>query len=165
MPIFITGDTHGNFSRFKKDIFYEQRGLNKDDLVLICGDFGGVWDGSPRERYWLDWLEDKPFTTDFVSGNHENYELLSTFPVQEWYGGLAQYIRPSVIHLTRGQVFDICGKRFFTMRGASSHDITDGILEPDDPQFKQKFKRLNQITSCFLTPAIRSSFPPLRSAA
>lgn len=49
----------------------------------------------------------------------------------------------------RGQIYDICGQRFFTMGGASSHDITDGILEPDDPQFKQKFKRLNQQGALF----------------
>lgn len=47
--------------------------MTKQDYVIICGDFGGVWDGSKREKYWLDWLEDKPFTTLFVSGNHENY--------------------------------------------------------------------------------------------
>lgn len=149
MAVFITGDTHGDFTRFKTDIFYEQKEMTKDDVVLICGDFGGVWDGSPKENYWLDWLEDKPFATAFVSGNHENYELLATFPVQEWHGGLAQFIRPSVIHLMRGQMFELCGKRFFTMGGASSHDIEDGILEPDDPAFRQKFKRLNQQGALF----------------
>lgn len=97
MAIFITGDTHGDFRRFRTDIFYEQKELAKEDLVLICGDFGGVWDDGPTERYWLDWLEDKPFTTAFVSGNHENYELLATFPVEEWSGGQAQFLRPSVV--------------------------------------------------------------------
>ena len=46
-----------------------------------------------------------------------------------------QVIRPSVLHLMRGQLYDICGKRIFTMGGASSHDIRDGILEPDDPDY------------------------------
>lgn len=31
MAVFITGDTHGDFTRFKKDIFYEQTGLTKED--------------------------------------------------------------------------------------------------------------------------------------
>ena len=117
--------------------------MSKNDYVIICGDFGGVWDGSPRERYWLDWLEAKRFTTLFVSGNHENYDLLSEFPVQEWHGGRVQFIRPSIIHLMRGQVYEIEGKRFFTMGGASSHDIDDGILESDDPKFKQKCRAMN----------------------
>ena len=75
MAIFITGDTHGDFTRFKKKIFYEQAELTKDDCVIIAGDFGGIWDGSAEERHWLDWLEAKPFTTLFVSGNHENFDM------------------------------------------------------------------------------------------
>ncbi len=43
----------------------------------------------------------------------------------------------------RGQVYEIEGKRFFTMGGASSHDIDDGILESDDPKFKQKCRAMN----------------------
>ena len=143
MSIFITGDTHGDFTRFKKRIFYEQAELSKDDCVIICGDFGGIWDGSAGERHWLDWLEAKPFTTLFVSGNHENFDLLATYPVEEWRGGKVQRIRPSVIHLMRSQIYDIQGKTFFTMGGASSHDIDGGILEPDDPQFKEKCRRLD----------------------
>ena len=58
MAIFITGDTHGDFTRFKKEIFREQAGLTKKDCVIIRGDFGSVWNGSAEERYWLDWLEE-----------------------------------------------------------------------------------------------------------
>lgn len=141
MAIFITGDTHGDFTRFKREIFFEQEGLTKEDFLIVCGDFG-IWDDSASEHYWLDWLDEEPFTTLFVSGNHENYELLSTFPVAEWHGGRVQFIRPSVIHLMRGQIYDICGNRFFTMGGARSHDISDGILEPDDPFYRQKVRRL-----------------------
>ena len=32
-----------------------------------------------EERHWLDWLEAKPFTTLFVSGNHENFGMLTDF--------------------------------------------------------------------------------------
>lgn len=76
MSVFITGDCHANVSRFSKDCFYEQKDFNgkKDEnFVIICGDFGLVWwrdYESKSEKYWLDWLEDKPFTTLFVDGNH-----------------------------------------------------------------------------------------------
>ena len=123
MAIFLTGDTHGDFTRFKKDSFYEQTNLTKEDCVIIAGDFGGIWDGSPKEQYWLDWLEDKSFTTLFVSGNHENFAMLETYPVSDWHGGKVQRIRPSVLHLMRGQLYEIGGKRFFTMGGASSHPV------------------------------------------
>jgi hypothetical protein len=82
-------------------------------------------------------LEEKPFTTLFGSGNHENFDLLAEYPVEDWHGGKVQRIRPSVIHLMRGQVYSIQGKTFFTMGGASSHDINGGILEPDDPLFEK----------------------------
>ncbi len=54
-----------------------------------------------------------------------------------------QPIRPSVLHLMRGQLYEICGKKVFTMGGASSHDIRDGILEPDDPNYERKLRQLN----------------------
>ena len=143
MAVFITGDVHGDFRRFKKEVFYEQSELTKDDYVIVAGDFGGVWDGSPNERYWLDWLDARSFTTLFVSGNHENFDMLAELPTEEWHGGQVQKVRSSVIHLMRGQVYDIGGKKFFTMGGASSHDISGGILEPDDPEYRKKLRQLN----------------------
>ena len=141
--LYFTGDTHGDFSRFRHKRFPEQEGLTKEDYVLICGDFGGVWNRSKEQRFWLDWLDEKPYTTLFVTGNHENYDLLSEFPVSSWRGGQVQRIRPSVLHLMRGQIFDIDGKRIFTMGGASCHDIPDGVLDPADPLFRIKKARLD----------------------
>lgn len=44
MAIFITGDTHGNFTRFKKSIFYEQAELTKDDCIIIhCQGVTAPW--------------------------------------------------------------------------------------------------------------------------
>lgn len=91
----------------------------------------------------MDWLEERPFSTLWVDGNHENYDLLNKMEVKEWNGGKVHFIRPSVIHLMRGQVFTIAGKTFFTFGGARSHDISDGILEPDDPMLKVKTYRLD----------------------
>ena len=95
MSIFVTGDTHGSqsrglisrdgfISRLSTSAFPEQRALSKDDFVVICGDFGGVWETSrfsvqesKSEKYALDWLEERSFTTLFVPGNHENYDRLT----------------------------------------------------------------------------------------
>ena len=54
--IYITGDCHADFTRFSTDAFPEQKDMTKDDFVIICGDFGGIWADSRSERYWLDWL-------------------------------------------------------------------------------------------------------------
>ena len=71
------------------------------------------------------------------------------YPKEEWHGGQIQRIRPSVLHLMRGQVYELNGRKFFTMGGASSHDIQDGILEPDDPDFEEKFQQLEQRGALF----------------
>ena len=75
--IFITGDCHGDYRRFRTDIFIEQKEMTKDDFVIVCGDFG-LWDESGEQKYWRKWLSGKPFTTLWVDGNHENYDLLNT---------------------------------------------------------------------------------------
>ena len=72
--IYITGDTHGGFQRFGMKYFPNQKTMCREDYAIIAGDFGGLWDDSPRETYWLDWLEERPFTTLFVDGNHENFD-------------------------------------------------------------------------------------------
>ena len=135
--IYITGDTHGDWmSRLNVHAFPEQKEMTKDDYVIIAGDFG-IWNDTKQEQYNLDWLEDKPFTTLFIDGNHENFERLYSMPVSKWHGGNVHFIRPSVIHLMRGQVFYIDDKTFWTFGGASSHDIKDGILEKDDTRLKK----------------------------
>ena len=67
----------------------------------------------------------------------------AAYPTIECHCGLVQPIRPSVLHLMRGQLYEICGKKIFTMGGASSHDIRDGILGPDDSDYERKLLQLN----------------------
>ena len=135
--IIVTGDIHGNpFQRLNLENFPEGKTFTKEDYVIILGDFGLVWDDSAMEHSCLDWLENKPWTTLFIDGNHENYDLLNKFPIEEWGGGRVQKIRSSVIHLLRGEVYDIGGYKFLAMGGARSHDIQDGVLEVGDPRIK-----------------------------
>lgn len=148
MAIYITGDTHADFRRFSVESFYEQKEMTNQDenFVIICGDYGGVWDQgeSKNEKWWLDWLENKPFYTLFIDGNHENFDRLYQYPVKEWCGGLVHEIRPHVLHLMRGQVFTIEDKKFFTFGGASSHDIQDGILNYEDEGWREKARALDK---------------------
>lgn len=142
--IYITGDTHCDFSRFETEEFPIQEELTKEDYLIICGDFGGVWtfeEESQREKQMLDWLNNKKFTTLFVDGNHENYTRLYNYSVEEWHGGKVHKIRDSVLHLMRGEVFDIDNKRIFTFGGASSHDIQDGILNLDEEEKIYEYRK------------------------
>lgn len=141
--IFATGDTHGDWMhRLNMASFPEQRDMGKDDYVIILGDFG-LWDGSGRERHALDWLEARSFTTLFVDGNHENYDMLDALPAQEWHGGMVQAVRPSVLHLMRGQIFTIQDRSFFAFGGARSHDIRDGILDASAPDYRRRRRLLD----------------------
>lgn len=126
--LLLTGDIHGEHDIRKlstKKLNANELNLTKEDYLIITGDFGLIWEGtaSSRERYWLNWLDEKPWTTLFVDGNHENHARLDDYPVTLWNGGKIHEVSDSVIHLMRGQVFDLQGKKFFTMGGAYSHDI------------------------------------------
>ena len=101
--------------------------MTKNDMVIIAGDFGGVWFGDSRDDETLDWLERLPFTLAFVCGNHENYDALERYPVDDWHCGKVHRIRPHVLHLMRGQIFELESYRFFTMGGAKSHDTNHRI--------------------------------------
>ena len=187
--IWTTGDTHGKdafkygagyisvdgyMPRLSEEAFPEQREMTKDDYVVILGDFGGVWGTNrycvselPDEKEGLDWLNDKPFTTLFIPGNHENWdrligcrneELLASwfyadmpesekeklrkgYPQKRWHGGTVREIRPSVLMLEPG-VFDINGKKCFAYGGAQSHDIQHGILNPAELSGEEEFQSI-----------------------
>ena len=148
--IYVTGDTHGPApiglysvdgfgSRLNKDNFPEQKEMTRDDYVIICGDFGGIWNYDSRydpakssfkdkicldhgesreEKYWLDWLSEKPFTVLFCDGNHENHDRLAgAYPEVDFHGGRAHRVRENVYHLMRGYIFDLQGVLLCFRRG------------------------------------------------
>lgn len=131
--VYITGDCHANFHKFSMENFPEQKEMDREDIVIVCGDFG-LWHDSASERWWLEWIEQKPFTLVFVDGNHENFDRLygDEFPVVDFCGGKAHKIRDNLYHLMRGHTFTFGGKSFWCFGGARSHDISDGILDRDD---------------------------------
>lgn len=122
--IWITGDLHGDHDYYKlyTKRFPAQKKMTKDDVVIICGDFGGVWMNPQSNNKFLKKLEARKFTTLFCDGNHENFELLNQYPIVEKYGGKVHQISDSIFHLMRGECYQIDGKSFFVMGGASSHD-------------------------------------------
>ena len=116
--IYVTGDTHGDFSRLLDDV-----PMQKGDTLIICGDFG-IWDNNAREQNWMKFLADREYTVTFVDGNHSNFDRLDNeFEVIDFHGGKAHKINDNVYHLMRGYVFEFEGKKFFTFGGARSHDI------------------------------------------
>lgn len=131
--IYVTGDCHADWTRFSSISFPEQKRMTRDDFVIACGDFG-IWHQDNTEKWWFKRLSEKNFTLLFVDGNHENFDRLysNEFEIVDFHGGKAHKICENVYHLMRGYVFNLCGKKFFAFGGASSHDIQDGILDPED---------------------------------
>ncbi len=120
----ICGDTHGTFDLGKVDkFFYEHRGeFSEDDYLIILGDvqvcgFDRIWEKETRETFC-----GLPVTVLFIDGNHENFDKLNSYPVRIWNGGKVHIIENNIIHLMRGQVYDIDGTAFFTFGGAVSID-------------------------------------------
>lgn len=117
--VYVTGDTHGDVGRFNDP---RLRRLHKDDTLIICGDFGFIWEGGRKEEAILKKLGKKKYNICFIDGTHENFDLLEQYPVAHWNGGKVHEISGNVRHLMRGQVYTLEGKRYFTMGGGESPD-------------------------------------------
>lgn len=117
--IYLTGDLHGELRRFDDSKIHK---LKKGDSLIICGDFGFIWDGSTKEEKILKKLGKKKYKILFIDGTHENFDLLDKYPVTEWSGGKAQNISGNLYHLMRGQVYELEGKKIFTFGGGTSSD-------------------------------------------
>lgn len=120
--LYFTGDTHGEKGRFSEEKMPGESKWTKKDVIFVCGDFGYIMYDDAIERAYLDELAQKPYTICFCDGNHENFTALNSYPVEVWNGGKIHRIRPNIIHLMRGQIFNIQGKKIFSMGGAYSID-------------------------------------------
>ena len=146
--IYITGDTHGSFKRINSRNIPTWTSMTRDDYLIICGDFGGVWDTivSDEEHRNILELTRCPFTILFIDGNHENFDRLERYPVVEFRGGKAHKIKSNIYHLMRGEYYEIDGKTFWVFGGARSHDISDGILDESDfSSYRSFLKKVRQM--------------------
>ena len=137
MAVYLAGDTHRreDLAKLSSSMWPAGQQLGREDFLVILGDFGGLWSSrvvaglSDDDRAVLALHEEKPWTTLFVDGNHENHDYMDTLPVEERFGGKVQVIPefPHVIHLMRGEVYDLplgdgSTVRCFVMGGAESTD-------------------------------------------
>jgi predicted phosphodiesterase len=135
MKVFISGDIHGSkdIHKLNSKIFPEGLFLTKDDFVIITGDFGLLWSNEPdrEEIWWINWLNEKPFTTLVIDGNHENHWRLLQLPLIEKFDAVVGKISNSIFHLKRGEIYNINNKKFFCMGGASSTDKQGRLIGYD----------------------------------
>jgi len=125
--IYVTGDLHGDIERFGSK---EMKPLKKGDTLLVCGDFGFIWDGSKAEQAALKKIAKLKYNVCFIDGVHENFALLGQYPVEEFAGAHARHIGGNLYHLLRGEIYTMEGQTIFAMGGGVSPD--DDFRPPDD---------------------------------
>lgn len=147
--IYVTGDTHGEYGRLAAF----DNILKAGDFLIVCGDWGYVFRDDYHEKRLLDDIAERPWTMLFVDGNHENFPAIYSYPEEIWNGGRIHRIRKNIIHLCRGQVFEIEGKTFFTFGGGYSIDKymrREGVAWwpeelPTDADFVEGNKNLERV--------------------
>ena len=119
--IYVTGDTHGEQKRWEKQIHPI---LRSGDTLIVAGDFGvGFWGDRERsEETFYDWIAEQPYTVLFVDGNHEIFPKLASYPEEVWCGGKVHKLRHNLLHLMRGEIYEIEGMSVFAFGGAYSVD-------------------------------------------
>lgn len=119
--IYITGDTHGNQHKWMEQIHPV---LKRGDTVIVAGDFGvGFWNSKDRsEEMFFDWIEEQPYHVLFCDGNHCDFDKLNAYPVSQWCGGSVHFLRKNLIHLMRGEIYEMEEQSVFVFGGGYSRD-------------------------------------------
>ncbi len=117
--VYITGDMHGDQNRFNTK---EIKQLQPGDTLIICGDFGFVWEDNQREKEFLKWLGSRKFNVCFLDGPHDNFDRIYACRKTVFKGGLVHRISGTLFHMCRGQIFNIEGHKIFTFGGGESSD-------------------------------------------
>lgn len=148
--IYVTGDTHGDLERFHSKAI---RRLKKQDTLIVLGDFGFVWNGSRKEKRALKWLSRRRYCILFLDGSHENFDLLDTYPEENFAGGKARKLAPNIFWLQRGEVYTLEEKKLFAFGGADSMDKEARVEGetwfaaevPTPTQYRHALKNLEQV--------------------
>ena len=120
---YITGDTHGDFSRFK--YFQKKMSLTDKDTIIVLGDAALNYDGSFHDVRTKSFVNGFPFTTFCIHGNHEKrpYDI-KTYKTKKYCGGDVWYEEeyPKILFAKDGEIYDFDGLKCLVIGGAYSVD-------------------------------------------
>ena len=124
MAFVIAGDIHGTLDIDKLIRYFDNTEIEytKEDYLILAGDVGVCGFSPIDEADTRSVLRNLPVTVLFIDGNHENFQQLDSYPIDIWNGGKVHILEDDIIHLMRGQYFEIEGTSFFTFGGAYSID-------------------------------------------
>lgn len=117
--IYITGDTHRDFSQIYK--------LEKDtdNMLIILGDVGINYYLNEEDKNYKEYLKKLKLKLFCVRGNHEERpENISTYKEVEMFGGkvFIEEEYPNLIFAKDGEIYNIDGKKILVIGGAYSVD-------------------------------------------
>lgn len=148
--IYITGDTHGSYSRIVNFCF--EKNLTAKDIIIIMGDTGLNYYNDQRDHKKKTKVSKKvPATLAFVHGNHDiRPSTISTYNETEYFGGLVYQEKefPNFLFFKDGEIYNVADKTTAVVGGAYSVDkqyrINTGYnwFEDEQPSeiIKQKFE-------------------------
>lgn len=124
--IYITGDTHREFSRLNyiKDI-------KENDMLIVLGDAGINYCLDNEDISYKEYLKEFKIKIFCVRGNHEERpENIDSYKEIDMFGGKV-YIEenyPNLIFAKDGEIYNIDGKSFLVIGGAYSIDKNYRLL-------------------------------------
>lgn len=120
---YITGDTHGKFSRIEK--FCKRYNTTQDDILIILGDAGINYNSAKADLMKKHFLQSLPITLFAIHGNHENRPTnIMSYSEKLWHDGLVYYEEnyPNILFGKDGEIYDFDGKKVIVIGGAYSVD-------------------------------------------
>lgn len=117
--IYITGDTHRDFSRL-----YNLK-ETEEDMLIILGDAGINYCLNDEDKRYKDYLKRFKINLFCIRGNHEERpENINTYKEVEMFGGkvFIEENYPNLIFAKDGEIYNIEGKSVLVIGGAYSVD-------------------------------------------
>ena len=123
--ICVVADTHGDMGAFSHKMI---RSLKRGDTLIVLGDFGFLWDDSPKEHQILKKIGARHHTTLFVTGYNDNAKLYESFPEDDFFGGKARRISGE-LYLLSGGIYEIEGKRILISGSPADEESTEALTD------------------------------------
>lgn len=122
MPsVLLVGDLHGNADALHQAFLQAKE--HGAEAIIQLGDFGYGWSVSDGQCNFANLASELASLCEirfhFVDGNHENFDLLYSLPVDE---NGHRTVAPGVVHLHRGSKLTIGSTVFLALGGAYSVD-------------------------------------------
>lgn len=149
--IYITGDTHREFTRVIYLTYANNTTTN--DILIILGDVGINYYGT-ADCELKQALNDLPITLFCIQGNHEQRpENISSYKTKKFKNGLVYYEEeyPNILFAKDGEIYIFNNKKTLVIGGAYSVDKEIRIArklgwwEDEQPSEETKNKVLNMI--------------------